>query len=90
MNSGNNFQGNWVVSSPARGTYNSITRSLTANDIVPPMCGALEQNRVHGWPVAALPRGVLPPPMTFKTSALHNISILTSRSASRTRILEFF
>lgn len=85
MNSGNNL-GNWLVSSPARGTYNSITCSLTANDIVPPICGSLEQNCVHGWLVSALPRGFLPPLMTFKTSALQNISILTSGSASRSLV----
>lgn len=69
MNSGNNL-GNWLVSSPARGTYNSITCSLTANDIVPPICGSLEQNRVHGWLLLVLPRGFLPPLMTSKTSTL--------------------
>ena len=67
MNSGNNL-GKWLVSSPARGTYNSITCSLTANYIVPPICGPLEQNHEHGW--LALPRGFLPPLMTFKTSIL--------------------
>lgn len=47
----------WLVSSPARGTYNSITRSLTANDIVPPIRGSLDQNGVHGRPVSAALRG---------------------------------
>lgn len=47
MNSGNNL-GNWLVSSPARGTYNSITCSLAAIDIVPLVCGSLGQNRGHG------------------------------------------
>lgn len=75
MNSGNNL-GNWLVSSAARGTYNSITCSLTANCIVPPICGSLGQNRVHGWLVLGLPPGFLPPPMTFKTSAPPNISNL--------------
>lgn len=81
MNSGNNL-GNWLVSSAAPGAYNSITCSLTANDIVPPICGWLEQNCVHGWLVSALPRGFLPPLMTSKTSTRQNISILTSHLAS--------
>lgn len=82
MNSGNNLC-NWLVSSAAWGTYNSITCSLAANDIVPLVCGSLEQNRGHGWLVLALPRSLLPPLMTSKTPTLQNISILTSHLSSQ-------
>lgn len=45
------------------------------------VCGSLEQNHGHGWPVSALPGSFLPPLMTSKTTRLQKISILTSCSS---------
>lgn len=71
-----------LTSCPAGDTYNSITCSLATNDFVPLVCGSLEQNWRHGWPVSALPRSLLPPLMTPETSVQQNVSILTSHQYS--------
>lgn len=85
--SGNNSCTRFFFSCPAGGTYNSITCSFTANDFVPLVCGSLEQNRRHGWPACALPRSLLPPPMTSQTSTLQNVSILTSHLSTHIVVL---